>query len=151
MQVDTSRFGLVEYEEENTIRFPHGLPGFEDLHTYVWLHPDPELPISYLQCVDDGHVSFIVIDPFLVLPSYEFELSESVKKELQLTKPEDVTILVIVTVKGDIREATVNLKAPLVINKKERIGKQVILHDYPYQMKHPLFSVPQAQTSARGE
>lgn len=140
MLLESARLGLLEIDEARIIRFPQGIPGFEQYHDYVLLQPDPELPLSYLQCVNEGYVSFIVIDPFLILPSYEFELSDSVKKELQLTDPADVSVLAIVTVLDDIRNATLNLKAPLVINSRERIGKQVILHDSPYETKHPMFA-----------
>lgn len=150
MQLETLRFGLLEIEDNKVIKFPQGLPGFEQHHAFVLLHPDPELPISYLQSVDDGYISFVVMDPFLVLPSYEFELSDAVKQELELTGPEEVSILAIVTIKDEIRNATINLKAPLVINTQLRIAKQVILHDYPYVTKHPLFATSPSSAADRG-
>lgn len=151
MQLETLRFGRIHIAKDRVIRFAQGIPGFEQYHEYTLIQPDEDLPFSYLQCVNDGHLSFIVIDPFLVKPDYEFELNESVKKELLITKQEQVSVLAIMTVKDDIKKATLNLKAPLVINVQQRLGKQLILHDYDYSTKHPLFAeVPAGQADQKG-
>jgi flagellar assembly factor FliW len=42
-------------------------------------------------------------------------------------------------VKDDPQKATINLKAPLVINSKKKLAKQIILDDDNYQVKTPLF------------
>ena len=48
-------------------------------------------------------------------------------------------------------EATINLMAPIVINERERCGKQVILHESQYSVKHPLLHVDgQDKVEAQG-
>lgn len=150
MEIDTLRFGKIQIDEESVIRFANGLPGFEQYERYALLTPDPDVPLSYLQSMDDGHISFMVIEPFLSLPSYEFKLQDHIKQELQLYEEQDVLILSIVTVKEELVKSTVNLKAPLVINTKRRLGKQIILHDEDYSTRHPLFPAKAASTASAG-
>ncbi len=46
----------------------------------------------------------------------------------------------IVVVPEDIRKMTANLLGPIIINHKEKLGKQVILDDSRYTTKHFLFN-----------
>jgi len=50
----------------------------------------------------------------------------------------ELTIYAIATIPADPREATINLMAPIVINERGRRGRQVILHDSKYSVRHPL-------------
>jgi flagellar assembly factor FliW len=43
-----------------------------------------------------------------------------------------------VTVPKDVRKMTANLQAPLVINPKKRLGKQVIVASPEYTTKHSI-------------
>ncbi|NBQ61596.1 MAG: hypothetical protein EBU40_04855, partial [Proteobacteria bacterium] len=38
------------------------------------------------------------------------------------------------------RLSTVNLLAPVIVNRKRGVGKQVILSDARYSLRHPLLS-----------
>lgn len=46
----------------------------------------------------------------------------------------------LVVVKDDPQDATINLKAPVVINTNKKLAKQIILEDDIYKVKTPLFS-----------
>jgi hypothetical protein len=46
----------------------------------------------------------------------------------------------VLTIPADIKEMTANLKAPLVINLKRQIGRQVVLQENEYVIKHPMFA-----------
>ncbi|MBE1447431.1 flagellar assembly protein FliW [Paenibacillus sp. OAS669] len=140
MILDSSRLGKITVDEQEIITFPTGIPGFEELKTYAIVTPDPDLPLSYLQSVENPELSFIIVDPFLFEPSYEFILSETAKEELKASLEQDIVVWSIVSVRDDFKNATHNLLAPLVINMKERLGKQVILQNTPYKTRHRLFA-----------
>ena len=55
----------------------------------------------------------------------------------------ELTIYAVVTIPEDPREATLNLMAPIVINERGRRGRQVILHESKYSVRHPLVSAEQ--------
>ena len=141
MKLHTTRFGTVDVEESEIYTFPNGLPGFEWMRSFVLLQPDPNVPISFLQSAEEAEIAFIMTSPFLFYPEYEFELNDGEKRELSIEREEDVEVHCIMTVRDELETATLNLLAPVVLNKSERIGKQLILAGTSYHTKHPLKSV----------
>jgi flagellar assembly factor FliW len=139
VKIETRQFGELDIREEDIVKFERGLPGFEQLKRFIFVEPDPDLPFSFLQSVEDADVAFIVTNPFLFYPDYEFELSPSVQEELNIVSERDVAVWSVVTVREKASDATVNLLAPLVVNVKEKRGRQIVLHDSGYGTKHPLF------------
>jgi flagellar assembly factor FliW len=135
MLVATLRFGEIEVDEEKVITFPAGVPGFESFRTFVMLTPDLDLPLSFMQSVEDGNLSFIVANPFLYFPDYDFELPVTVQQELGITGEGEVTIFTTVSI-NEQDEVSLNLLAPIVVNSRRRLGKQVILHNSTYRTKH---------------
>ncbi|MDF2669750.1 MAG: flagellar assembly factor FliW [Paenibacillus sp.] len=153
MLVNTIRFGELEVLEEQVITFQQGIPGFEQLHRYTMITPDEELPFKFLQSVEDGGVAFILTNPFWFYTDYEFELSQEAIDVLGVAEPQDVTVWSIVSVTESMASSTINLLAPVVINEKTRLGKQIILHGSGYLTKHLLIQ-PEPQTvheTASGE
>lgn len=120
------------------IEFPAGLLGFEHFKKYVLLGAEEEAPFMWLQVVEEPNLAFVVVPPAVVVSDYTPDLSEEDVAYLGLESPEDALVLNIVTVRGPTR-ATVNLKGPLVINRRTLVGKQVIPHNAAeYPVNHPL-------------
>jgi flagellar assembly factor FliW len=141
LKLQTLRFGEIDINDEGIVRFPNGLPGFEDLEDFVFIQDNPELPFAYMQSTQDGDVSFIIANPFVFFPNYEFEITDAVQAELAINTEEDVRVYVIMNAAETIELSTINLLAPLVINFEARLGRQVILHNTSYMTKHPLSSI----------
>lgn len=141
MNIESSRLGRIEIDEEKVLHFPKGVPGFEQLFYYAVVVLEKFAPFSFLQSVKGEDVSFIVVDPFQFFQQYEFDLCESDEKELDIAEPQDISVWVMVSIQGELKDATVNLQAPIVINHRVRKGKQVILSDARYDTKHRLFAV----------
>ncbi len=134
MKVKTRYFGEIEVEESKIILFPWGIPGFEHLRRFLLLE---EKAFFWLQSVDEEAVVFAVCDPFLYFPGYEVEIPSVECEVLGLSKESDVVILAIMNFRSS-REIGVNLLAPIVINCKLRMGKQIILEDTKYELCHLL-------------
>lgn len=125
--------------EQNTITFPAGLPGLpKEYQQFTLLQPQPQSPFYLLQSVTDEQVCFILINPFLLFPQYEFNLPQEEKTKLRITAPEQVAVFTIVNASGGLKKATVNLLAPIVVNTHTKQARQVILNDKRYTIKHPL-------------
>lgn len=125
-------------DAKQVIHFPSGLLGFENLKDYVLLGAPEEAPFLWLQVVDEPNLAFVVVPPAAVVDNYTPDLSEEDVEFLGLQSPDDALVLNIVTVRGPNR-ATVNLKGPLVINRRTLVGKQVIPHNAAeYPVNHPL-------------
>lgn len=134
-----TKFGELDIEEKDIIQFPLGLPGFEQFRKFVIQESEGLEPFRFLVPLEDSNISFIVTDPFLFFPDYEFHLDESAKDEIGITEDARLTVVVIVNVREQLDTATVNLAAPVVINHDKRLGKQVILSSSPYTTRHRLF------------
>lgn len=139
MQIESSQLGTVEIDKDKIVNFPDGLPGFEDNKKYVVIPMGEENPFYFLQSVDEADLCFIVTEPYLFFKDYEINLDKEFIKELELDSEEDVAVYGIITLKEELKTATVNLQAPIVVNSKKLIGKQYIADDNNYLTKQPLF------------
>jgi len=136
----TSRLGEIEIREEDVLIFTHGIPGFDEYSRYVIVSPEEIAPFRYLQSLENEGLSFIITDPFAFHASYEFDLPEDVTELLNIKGEDEVAIWSLVSVRDNLQEATMNLLAPIVVNKSANLAKQVILHDTSYMIRHKLFS-----------
>lgn len=141
MKIQTERFGELEIADNRVITFNKGIPGFEEYKKYVLIPADEEgeTPFFFLQSIETVEVSFFLVDPFSFFKEYDIKLQEQMVERLELEEPTDAIVLTTVTVKGEIKDATTNLKAPLVINNNKQLGMQIVLDNKEYQIKQPLF------------
>ncbi len=140
LTVRTAAFGAIEVPEEKILCFDEGVPGFPQLRRFAMLEFEDVKPFSYLQSLDDPPIALLVVNPFLIHPSYRFELGETDARSLQAQKLDDVSVFVVATIPENTSDATINLMAPVLINEKSRRGRQVILLDSHYAVRHPLFA-----------
>lgn len=139
MKIDTKFLGAVTIEEQQILHFEDGLPGFPNAKQFVLLPIESELTLATLQCVTDAAIGFITAYPFAFKPDYAFDLTDSDKAALKLEKEEDVLVYSIVTLKDTFEASTINLLAPIILNKETKQGKQIILQDNDqYPLRHPI-------------
>jgi flagellar assembly factor FliW len=127
----------IEINESDILHFEHGLPGFEEEKQFVLL-PMEGTPFSTLQSVFKKDLAFFTTNPFLFFKKYDFELPESVQEQLKIKKESDILVQVILTIQETLDNSTANLQAPVVINVKENLAKQVVLTDKKYRTRHAL-------------
>lgn len=137
MKISTTRFGDISIDESRFVQMREGMLGFEHLKRYVLLTQDKDTPFMWFQSVDDGSIAFVVIHSFVVKPDYEPVISDDEVKLLEIASPgpEDVIVLSVVTIRSDPFKVTANLRAPIVVNAKKMLAKQIVLveDDYPVQ------------------
>lgn len=136
--INIKNYGVKEYEDKDIITFKDGIPGFDNLKQFILFNIE-ESNYCILQSIEDANVGFILISPFDVMKDYEFEIDEEVEKELGVHDISDISVLNTVTLNNDINKITTNLRAPIVINFKEKKGKQIVLNNDSYLIKYPLF------------
>ncbi|NLY77195.1 MAG: flagellar assembly protein FliW [Tissierellia bacterium] len=141
MKLDTRNFGVIDIDEEKVIYFPEGIPGFEEERKFVIINnEDEENPFNWLQSITNPDLAFVIIDPFFIFPEYVVDLPETVQNKLKIKDEKDVAVYSIVVVPEDLRKMTTNLLGPIIVNIRERLGKQVILDDPRYTTKHYIFA-----------
>lgn len=140
--IRTTRYGELEtvrISEEALLEFPDGVPGFERHRRFALLQDEKLAPFCWLQSLHDPLVGFLVIEPGLLVADYEFDISDRDVALLGLSSPSEARVLTILVVPEDVRAMTANLQAPLVINPRKRLAKQVILTDERFPLRYPVF------------
>ncbi|MBN2319508.1 MAG: flagellar assembly protein FliW [Acidobacteria bacterium] len=151
MLIHTVNFGDLEVPEDKILTFKEGLPGFPQIHRFVVLELEEIKPFQYLQALDDPPITLFIINPFMVEPTYEFRLSETDMADVNSKNSSELAVYAVATIPENPSDATINLMAPIVINENERCGKQVILHESKYSVKHPLLQISgQNEAEAQG-
>ncbi|WP_373898285.1 flagellar assembly protein FliW [Haloimpatiens sp. FM7315] len=139
MELKTKYHGIHKYEKEDVIEFENGIPGFENLKRYILFPIDGNEAFKVLHSIEDSEIGIVVISPFEVLKDYELKLSNSLLNKLRINSYEEVLVLTTVNLNSNYRNITTNLRAPIIINIKEKIGEQIILNTEKYLIKHPVF------------
>ncbi|MDR3324301.1 MAG: flagellar assembly protein FliW [Zoogloeaceae bacterium] len=131
MKINTFLFGSVEVNPDQVIEFPAGLANFENSRRFMLIHePDAGDPVSFtLQSLDDPNLALQIIDPAALGFSYELSLSDAEEAAIKLENSADASVvLVIFKQEGNATAGLgANLRAPLIINTKTRLGLQKLL------------------------
>ena len=118
--------------------FEKGLPGFENYKNFEINEIEENQKFKVINSIDDKNIGFIAVSPFDIKKDYEIKLDDDTINSLKIDKPEEVLLLNIVTLGKKLENSTVNLKAPLVMSVKNKLGVQLILQDDKYNIKEPL-------------
>ncbi|MEC1178889.1 flagellar assembly protein FliW [Metasolibacillus meyeri] len=139
MNIETKFLGEVEIKEQDILTFEKGLPGFPSVQKFVLLPLDADLPLVVLQSIEQQELGFVLAYPFAFKKDYAFNIEEEERIDLQIEQEEDVIAYAILTLKESFQESTMNLLAPIVINTKKKLGKQIVLQDsIRYPLRHPI-------------
>lgn len=132
MLIKTKDFGQIDINEQDILSFPLGVYAYDDVKEFVLLNQDTDNGIVQLQAVKEQSPRFIMLDPFMYIEDYNPIISKFDIEYLNATSVEEFNIFVIAVVPEDITKLTVNLKSPVLINFKSKLGMQSILeNDYP--------------------
>ena len=138
MKFSTTRFGDIIIDESRVIQMKGEILGFEQLKRYALFIQGEKTPFWWFQSVDDGSIAFVVIDPLAVKPDYKPLIPETEVKLLEIKSSEDAVFLSIVTIHSSPFKVTANLRAPIVVNTKKKLAKQVILADSQCPIQYPV-------------
>lgn len=130
MKVETFLFGAVDVNPDSVITFPNGLVGFEDSKRFMLAHEDDtNSPASFtLQSIEDATLAFQIVDPTVLGFHYELALSDTENALLQSPASEDVAVMLLVfKQEEDKADISPNLRAPLIINTRARVGLQKVM------------------------
>ena len=120
------------------IHFDEGLVGFSDCKDFLLIENDRIAPFRLLQSAQK-EVSFLVIDASIVMPDYCNRIPLREWESIGVSLAESQPTAFIICVLGPSADAsTGNLQAPLIINYKKMIGRQIILTDTVFSVRHPL-------------
>ncbi|MFO7891379.1 MAG: flagellar assembly protein FliW [bacterium] len=124
-----TQIGKIEYSDESIYNFPEGLYGYKEYKDYIIWSGEKYRPFKLLISVDDPHLFFPLINPKILMPDYKPNIKDVKDWEFMYT---------IVSMGDSQKDVTVNMRAPILLSKKEKWGKQIILTDSNYLIRHKI-------------
>ena len=153
MLITTKVFGEITIDDEKIIHFPNGIIGFPELTDFAMIHDEEKGTdtIHWLQSLQEPAFAMPVMDPLIVCPDYNPEVDDELLNSIGEIVPEELLVMVTVTVPKDIKNMTVNLKGPMVINAAQRKATQVIVEGDEYPVKFPIYDILNKNKEKAGE
>lgn len=140
MIITTTRFGKVQIAQEDVIHFPEGILGFNDLRSFILLDDPNDEIFAWLQSCELPDIAFPVLEPELFAANYKPVLTKTDNETLRLEPGQAPRAFSIITIPEDPTLMTANLKAPILINVKQKMARQCVLQDNSLQIREPLFT-----------
>ncbi len=148
MIIQTKAFGQVEITDDKIITFPGGIIGFPDMKRFTLLH-DEERGVSagirWLQSLDEPGFAMTVLDPLIVKEDYNPEIDDELLAGIGEVTPDNLLVLVTVRVPSDLKQMSVNLQGPIIINVEERRACQIIVDADTYPVRFPIYEILQSR------
>jgi len=139
MDIETTRFGRMEVNDERIIVLPKGLLGFPEHTRFALIQTGDENYFFWLQSVDEPSLAFVVTDPSIFFKDYEVPIREETEQALALTDSGHAQLFVICNKVGDW--LTGNLLGPIVANASNRLATQVVLTEKKWTTRQPLIKL----------
>ncbi len=139
--IETRDFGVLELHPEAIYQFPQGLYGFDSSTEFaLFVKTVDEIDLLYLQSTQDPNLCFFVFEPHDFFPDFEPALSKEDLSDMAVSTPEDLIFLSVATIPASVREMSLNIKSPIVLNPRAQRGMQIILQNTDYQVRYHPFS-----------
>ncbi len=142
-QILTKYFGELEYQEQDVVRFPSGLPAFEEDLEFLLIEPAARAPLAFLQSTRQPRLCFLALPVLAIDPQYALAISAEDLAALEVDTARqpsigaDIHCLAVIAA-PEQGPPTANLLAPIVINRKSRLGLQAVRVDSTYSHQHRL-------------
>ena len=142
----------IDIPPSNEIQLPQGIIGFASYKRAELLYLPDHLPFLWMKLHGPtDHIHFIAIEPGGIVPGYEPEIFDDDAEGLDLRSPAEAMVLNIVTLqRQNPVEATANLIGPVIVNRRTRLGRQLVISNYSrYSAHHALVEHAQAPAALR--
>ncbi len=135
------RFGELKFGPQNLLRLPNGLLGFSSHHNFGLANfPNQEFGrFKILQCLEDSELSFLVLPLESESDLINARDLDVVYEQLAIQK-EDGAVLLILTARREEEKSVIsaNLRAPIFVDTRRQVGRQCVLSNPDYAIKHLL-------------
>ena len=124
MKIQNKQFGEIAFEPDSIIKFEEGILGFEELTQYI-LISEKEGFFFWLTSIEQ---------PEIIFPLFSIKLLEN-----EYEDEGDLEPYGIVKLDKEPQNISINLKAPVFINHKDKVGHQTLIDSDEYAVDYPLF------------
>jgi flagellar assembly factor FliW len=127
LALSSRRFGQLQVPWERVVDLPEGLVGFPGRRRFARLPSRPGSPFETLISVEDPELAFSAGDPTRLVPGYEPPRAGAAAA--LGANPDDVVFLALVVLPQDVRQATIDLSAPIAIDERRNVGRQLLVSE----------------------
>lgn len=124
MKIRNKQFGEIEFETNSIINFSEGILGFEEYKQFL-LISENDGSFFWLTSIDE---------PELIFPLFSIRLLEE-----EYDDEGDLEPFGIVKLAKEPEKVTINLKAPVFIDRSSKTGYQKIIDNEECKVNYPLF------------
>ncbi|HUU30052.1 MAG TPA: flagellar assembly protein FliW [archaeon] len=150
MKVNSTRFGTIEVKKKDILTFPEGLVGFAACKRFFIYNKEQNMPFFWLHSMDDPKIAFVICDPLIFFPDYKVSVRKEELSILNINDQADLITCSIISISHNPFRMTANLQGPLVINTKNRLGKQLVLVDGNYTTRHMIMVKKESSNVTQG-
>ena len=136
-----TRFGVFEFTTTSKIHMPRGPHGFTEFREFGLANLPEPAPAHFklLQSLEESQLSFIVtvLDPTSGAVAAD-DLKDGATS-VGIAFDEAIFLLIVTLRAGEAgTTATVNMRAPIVLDLDRRLARQVVLANNAYPIQQPL-------------
>lgn len=136
MRIQTYRFGLIEVDDDSLFEFPEGLVGLTRLKRFALIQDPESADLVWLQSAEEAAFALALVSAEKLGSSYRVLVHPNELALLGTKSAEEIAVFVIL---NRVEERFfVNLKGPIIVDPLARKGKQVVLSDSDYSVRHAL-------------
>lgn len=128
ISVPTQRFGTVQRPTQDVFTFPNGIYGFELQLRWLLLGDQEHGALYWLQNVEQPDLSLAIVDPREFVVDYALRVERS---QLSSIWSDVEPLLVFCVLTEYERQICLNLRNPILVNAKTRLGRQVVAANGP--------------------
>jgi len=132
----SSKLGDVTYTSEDVIRFPQGIPGFENFREFLLVTREECDPFIFLAALEHTDVALPLMP--LAPSTLSVRPSAAMLAPLAISGDDTIAYYAVASIGLNATQIIVNLRAPIVINLDTRLGCQVILPDERLPIASPI-------------
>jgi flagellar assembly factor FliW len=129
---------ILAHNKSTIIHFDEGLIGFSDCKDFQLIEDDAITPFRLLRSAEKKDVGFMLLEPTVVMAEYYKRIPAREWESIALSTNEPLSAFVICIVGPSAKNSTGNFQAPLIVNCKKKIGRQLILTDAALSVRQPL-------------
>lgn len=126
----TRLFGALDVSTLDRFHFSKGFPGFPAATDFVLLPAAPR-GLAWLQSLNDGSLALLLVEPTLIAPDYAIGTAVMGGSGRQ-----DCYAVVTLPRQPDA-PAYANLRAPVLLNRGDHSGLQLLLDAPEWDFRHP--------------
>ncbi len=149
VEVNTRLFGKIDIDDSKIITLDKGIIGFPDLKKFTLIFDsekenDGTPGIMWFQSMDEPQFAMPVIIPNYVVPDYNPIVNDELLDGLGELNEKNIYVITTISVPEDIKNMTINLKAPIVINTETLKGAQIIVENEDALVRFPVYDILKA-------